>query len=743
VIAKVGGVDDDRRALCRTCHTLFVKDHRSVACASCGVVAAPRRVLGLVLCHACEATLRRDPSRVGHCSICRTNSYLVTPEAVKALCRPCATLYVSSEIARVEPDLETARVETILGRILTHRGMLGELAEWLLTRPDALVAPDPSMPALVVRLRAALCDDGATTVRRWACVSCADPAPRRVGELCLACHHRARAEVCAGCGELRPLARRGPQNESWCGLCAAHAIVLFERCARCGNDALPTSRSGDGPLCARCTRAIYTPPKRRCARCGRNAPVAANWPDGAVCYACYRVAHTEWGFCHSCGQWKITPGRDEHHRTLCRACSSLSLDLLCPSCGEENGRFSATQCPRCFVAGVLEPVLLDANGRIAARLVSLHRVLTNAMTPAGAQQWLDGPSAAVVRRMVNGEAPMTHDTLDDLRLANGRDRHRMLRALLVTAGVLEERNEVVAGVEALIERDLVRLTATESDKVCLRLYARFELLRKLRRTQERRDFPGRRGRGTATGKWVAAIGFVGWLNAQHSTLSSASQSDLDRFLSTEEGTRLAHRLGAFVNWARPRGDVGMLRIPSERSEPRYDQLSNDQLRHVAQELVERADWDLAPRVAGLLVILFGLTLPSVIALRCSDLADTALGVQLSVRGFSTALPAPVGDLAMRLATRSYRPDSPPERWLFPGTLASQPISLSGATKQLTKIGFPTILARNAARRRLVGVLDPDVMRRVTDVCAQTANNLHIYYAQPSLDRMNLSSVSPF
>jgi hypothetical protein len=98
---------------------------------------------------------------------------------------------------------------------------------------------------------------------------------------------------------------------------------------------------------------------------------------------------------------------------------------------------------------------------------------------------------------------------------------------------------------------------------------------------------------------------------------------------------------------------------------------------------------------------------------------------------------------MRLATRSYRPDSPPERWLFPGTLADQPISSGGATKQLTKIGFPAILARNTARRRLVGVLDPDVMRRVTDVSAQTANNLHIYYAQPSLDRMNLSPVSPF
>jgi hypothetical protein len=59
------------------------------------------------------------------------------------------------------------------------------------------------------------------------------------------------------------------------------------------------------------------------------------------------------------------------------------------------------------------------------------------------------------------------------------------------------------------------------------------------------------------------------------------------------------------------------------------------------------------------------------------------------------------------------------------------------TKHLARIGFPTMLARNAARRRLVGMLDPDVMRRITDISAKTATDLHTYYAQPSLDRLGL------
>lgn len=124
--------------------------------------------------------------------------------------------------------------------------------------------------------------------------------------------------------------------------------------------------------------------------------------------------------------------------------------------------------------------------------------------------------------MALGKAPLAHDTLDQLRLPDGRDRHRMLRSLLVTAGVLEERNEAIAGVEWAINRDLVRLGATEADKACLRHYAHFDLLRKLRRTQERQG-PTRAGRGTAAGKWKAAVTFVGWLNDREVTLSTCTQ----------------------------------------------------------------------------------------------------------------------------------------------------------------------------------------------------------------------------
>ena len=737
-VAKVVGVDDERRPLCRSCHTLFVREHHSVVCASCAVATAPRRVAGLVLCHPCEAIVRRDPTSAGACSRCQRHSHIIACSDATALCRACTQVYVLSDIARVEPGIDPEQVEVILGAILTHRGMLGQLAGHLLDRPDALTGSDPVMPKIIFRLRNALCDAGAVHVGRWTCVGCGDSSRRRVRELCLVCHRSQRAEVCAGCGEVRPLARRGPNGESWCQRCASHAEVFFETCSHCGQDAMPVSRDADRPLCGRCTRARYEPPDRPCGRCGHDAAIAANWPDGAVCFRCYQVARTEWAWCHGCDQWRITPARDEDGHKFCTQCSGLRIDLNCPTCGEENGRWTSTQCPRCWVQATLAPVLFDATGRVAPRLAALHEVLADAMTPGVARLWLEGPSAAVVAAMASGETAIAHETLDQLRLQDGRDRHRALRDLLVTSGLLDERDEAIAGVESAINRDLIRLGATDADKACLRHYAHFELLRKLRRTQERHG--GGRGRGTAASKWKAAIALVGWLTDQQMTLVTCTQTDLDRFFGTSQGAKLAHRVEVFVNWARPRGHIRDLRVRTDRAEePLYDQLTEDRLLDVAAELIRREDWDLAPRVAGLLVVLFGLTLRTITALRCSDVTSTVDGTDLAVRDFTTMLPAPVGDLVVRLADRSRRPEGSASRHLFPGQLTNQPISLSGLTKRLATIGFPTILARNAARRRLVGMLDPDVMRRITDISAKTASGLHSYYSQPDLDRMNPST----
>lgn len=736
-VAKVVGVDDERRALCRSCHTLFIKEHRSITCASCGITTVPRRVLGLILCHPCEAIVRRNPTRAGVCGHCGHHAHLIARNACVALCRQCTQSYVTAHIAHLAPEIADERIEVVLAGVLTHRGMLGELAEHLLSCPDALSAHDPAMPAIIRRLCDALCDAGALGVQRWRCARCRASSPRRVGRLCLACHVRARAEICARCTQRRPLSRRGPDGEWLCGRCAPHVAALFETCQGCAGEALPVSRSKDGPLCGRCTRARYEPPRRCCVRCGHDRAIAANWPDGAICYSCYQVARTEWAWCDTCREWRITPGRDEAGHQLCTGCSGLGLDLTCPTCGKENGRWTATQCPRCWVHGALEPVFFDARGSVAPALVALHETLTDTMTPEATWKWLKGPSAALVARMARGEALIAHGTLDDLRLSNGCDRHRMLRDLLVTSGLLEERNEAIAGVAAGIEQDVAKLSVTDTEKAVLRHYARFELLRKLRRTQERHG--GGRGRGTAAGKWKAAIALVGWLNQRELMLSECAQGDLDEFLATKEGAVLARRVGVFVNWARPRGHVKGLQVSTGQSEPRYDQLPQTQLAQLSVELIGREDWDLAPRLVGLLVIMFGLTLRSITGLRCCDVQQTDAGTELCVRGFSTTLPAPVGDLALRLANRSGRPGSTPERWLLPGQLTNQPVSLSGITKQLARIGFPTMLARNAARRRLVGVLDPDVMRRITDISTKTANDLHAYYAQPALDRLGLRS----
>lgn len=151
---------------------------------------------------------------------------------------------------------------------------------------------------------------------------------------------------------------------------------------------------------------------------------------------------------------------------------------------------------------------------------------------------------------------------------------------------------------------------------------------------------------------------------------------------------------------------------------------------VVQKVIEEAE-KRDPKLAPLLMLaaLTGMRRGELCALRWTD-----VDLELGTLAVSRSVVVVVGGVA----ERSRRPESAAERWLFPGKLANQPISLSGMSKQLTRIGFPTILARNAARHRLVSMLDPDVMRRITDISSRTANDLHAYYSQPSLGHMNLS-----
>ena len=68
--------------------------------------------------------MRRDPTRVGECSACRAHAHLVARNGATALCRACATVYVTGEIAHMEPGIAREQIETVLVGICTHRGML-------------------------------------------------------------------------------------------------------------------------------------------------------------------------------------------------------------------------------------------------------------------------------------------------------------------------------------------------------------------------------------------------------------------------------------------------------------------------------------------------------------------------------------------------------------------------------------------------------------------------------------------
>jgi hypothetical protein len=88
--------------------------------------------------------------------------------------------------------------------------------------------------------------------------------------------------------------------------------------------------------------------------------------------------------------------------------------------------------------------------------------------PAATLKWLEGPAA---RRLLAAVAaslgPVTHDTLDQL-LPSKAVAH--LRAALVTAAVLPERDEQLAAFERWLDQALTCVTG-DDDRRTIRSYA--------------------------------------------------------------------------------------------------------------------------------------------------------------------------------------------------------------------------------------------------------------------------------
>jgi hypothetical protein len=343
-------------------------------------------------------------------------------------------------------------------------------------------------------------------------------------------------------------------------------------------------------------------------------------------------------------------------------------------------------------------------------LGQLREALVATRPPTTALRWLTrSVVSGFLADVAAGRRQLSHHELDGLPQSPTLDH---LRAVLVSTGTLPARDEHMARLERLLDE----LLATRDDPVerqLLHRYAVWHLLRRLRRRNN--------GEVTTDGQLAAvrqqvrsAIALLDWLSAEHLTLATCGQGDLERWLSRTEGVN-HHHPGNFVRWAARQRLTG-LAFPAKRWQGPTSALDDQARWQVARRLLHDATLSTRDRVAGLLVLLYAQK-ATVISRLTTDCLDTAEGtVRLRLGTAPITLPGPLADLALELvgghrghATIGAGDPSP---WLFPGGRPGRPVSAGHLRQRLEALGVQPRQARNTALFQLAAKLPAALLARL-------------------------------
>ncbi len=613
-------------------------------------------------------------------------------------------------VTAVDPTLPVEVVVAATHGAASQRGQRHRLAWALQDRPELLTGAGAEAPVpAVLRLIDKLCDAGATSIVRPPCPACgrviALVKPRDGRRLCRNCVAKSRAEACARCGAVREAATRDEQGRPLCPHCLITDPANQESCTACRRRRPVSVRTPNGPLCATC-RPWKT---MTCAICGRHGPSLISQATGRPwCRACTQ----RWARCTRCGELAPVRGGtiDE---PLCATCArpDPSFWRSCSDCGQP-GRIHAGRCARCSVRRRVRELLGDDDGHIRPELQALYQALASTERPATVASWLDKSAAPEILRRLKIGDQLTHAVLDALPAGKPVEH---LRSVLVAVGTLPPRDEQMARLERWVTTTIAQRTDPDEQQL-LRRYALWHILRRLRRRLNGAHATHNQ-LVTARQHVRAAITLLDWLTANHLTLATAGQGDLDTWLTSDDAVH-RREAGHFVRWANKQ-KLTSLELPASRwggpagtidTETRWEQAR----RLLHDETIKPED-----RVAGLLVLLYA-QWPAAISRLTLDHVDTSGDqVQIHLGRQPIVVPEPLAALILQLvATRRGHAiigDQGTSRWLFPGGQPGQPLSAFQLAERLRLLGLRPGQSRSAALFQLATDLPAALLARMLGV----------------------------
>ena len=537
------------------------------------------------------------------------------------------------------------------------------------------------------------------------------------GPLCPTCYHQRKVAQCQACSVISHVVRRRPDTGTWlCTSCWTPAPVT---CTRCGTAQIVKRSTFSNPVCDRCRRLVRR--RRPCVECGKVKLVHSRLAHGSVCGHCYSRMRDNPRRCASCEHERPLIGRDAHGRLVCGPCIGDRRDWVCQACGRFAALFADRRCTTCVANERVRARLATCDGTLHPQLEPILRLLDVEGHPRAALTWLHSSTwGKTLGAMANRGEHFSHEALDALPNV-AHVTH--LRAVLVHAGVLPERNEYIESAVPWLERFLA--TQTPAIAAVLRPYAVWSVLRRAR-GRARRRVAGRGASKYVRNLVVQAGELLTWLHKRGIVLTDLTQGRVDEWLA--EGSVNRQRVRDFLRWAAAQKLISPMRIPvAPRTQPEGF-LTEDERWEALSRCAHDDSLDLEVRVSAALVLLFGITPTRIARLTVDDITERGDTVLLRIGQSPLPLPGPVAQLARELVTSAHtrpmglfnRPDGAP-LWLFDGAHPGKSLRPDTITTRIAAaLGVPIRPARNAALCALAQDIPAPVLAQVLGLGVEAA-----------------------
>lgn len=659
-----------------------------------------------------------------------------------------------------DPDVRAVQVRALVEEVAPKTTMLASIADHLESHPSALTDGGSRMPKVMAELIYRAIEHGVTGLNTPSCALCGRPRTlfhtyEDGQRICTSCYGRGLRETCSVCGrENLKIVKHAEDGGAICGRCR-YKDEPDRDCAGCGR-VMAARRATDGLYyCRRC--ASRRAPQHPCSNCGRTA--RANWRDRdrdrdqVLCTTCYALLRQARGVCDGCGRSAVLVaregGRSGHSKNLCSKCyrhpkrecgvcgrtrkvalraTETSPDV-CPTCywapvvecsecgqqglGRRTTRDGQPWCFACQAVARIDDLLTDETGRVRAGYDEVRSALTQVDPRSLLTNWGRTESLTILARLLDDHGHVTHELLDE---EGSRMSVHYLRALLVSADVLEERDEHMARLRAFCREYVADVEDVEMRHVMTR-YAQWHIVG---RKRVGRDGLTATQDYNARGSVRGARRFLEHLMTQGTRLDECTQKETDRWAG--DVTTLA-----FLRWLQGQGLLSRhLDIPKQPlASAATTGDSEGQLALARRLLHDPTSGDVEERAAGCLVLLYAQPLTKIVRMTRDDMVECNGTLQLKLGPTPLDLVPPLAALLRQLPIRKpfgAARELADDRWLFPGKSAGRPRHASSLMKSLNRQGIPARISRNTAIHYLAGSVPPAVIASILGLHPNTAQS---------------------